>query len=449
MGAHSSSQSSALPIAPIQCVCANEGLPRAQRCPVLLAFLRPADSQALDDSSFARVVVVTPQGIEQFCLLTGVSDTRKYAERTERRLNAAICMTVAPYGLGVLACDDLGTFKFLDLVSLSVKTAFQQSKTGSKVYLESDEISSLLPLPGTQFAVGHKNGLVEVWTLGSNGADQTFNEEKKWEMPGVTKLALANRLKLLLSGHESAYINTKGRFFSLESYAIRIYSLENQESGELVGFTGTCFDLAVSEADNFAIALSSIANQVFIWRLGANRLLFTFNIPNILHNPAIAASFSAISAPSKGLLLSFGLSDGSVVVSRLAADENQRLIWTALKTIRPKSGGKCESREITLIKYEDTEDILLIGDRKSQVRLVGGFIAAMPEAQTPVPPVTTAAQVQPAAAKVADTAFARYLAYRQAAFPTHSYEETLLEATQEWQLLSPEQRQPYEPLPSM
>lgn len=439
---------SALPIAPVQCVYAHEDLPKPQRCPVLLTFLRPADSQALDDSSFSRVVVVTSQGIEQFCLLTGVADTRKYAERQERRLNAAIRMSVSPYGPGVLVCDDLGTFKFIDLRSLSVQTAFQQSKTASKVYMESDEISALLPLPDLHFAVGHKNGLVEVWTFGRDGADLAFNEEMRWEMPGITKLALANDLKWLLSGHESAYINRKGRFCTLESYAIRIYSLENQGNSrnceELAGFTGTCFDLAVSEAANLVIALSSIGNQVFIWRLGANSLIFTFNLPNILRSPAIAASFLAISAASKGLLLCFGLSDGSVIVSRLATDANQRLIWTALKTIQPKSGEKWENREISLIKYEETEDILLLGDRKSQVRLVCGFIAAMPEAQMPVSPMPIEAKSQ--SLKANDTAFARYLASRLEA--AQSSEDSLLAATQDWQLLSPEQRQSFESFPS-
>ena len=459
MGTSSSSPTpSQLQLTPIQSVSANESLPKAQRSPVLLAFLRPPDStQTLDDSSFYRIVVVTPQGIEQFCLVTGVSATQKYTERPERRINAAIRMNIPPFGPGILTCDDLGAFKFIDLLTLSIRTTFLQSKTGSKVYIETDEISCIFALEGTKFAVGHKNGLVEMWIFGGNGADVTFNADLKWEMPGVSRLAVANRLKWLLSGHESAYVNREGRFFTLESCEIRIYSLENPEestetrgkSGELPGFTGTCFDLAVADADNFAIALSSIANRVFIWRLGSNRLVFTFSLPNLLHSPAIAASFSALSTPSKGLILSFGMSDGSVVVSRLAIAENQRLLWTPLKTIRQKTGEKCENREISWVEYDEKVDLLLIGDRKSHVMLIYGFIAAVPDTQASLSPVTTAGTDSKSSsdstkeAKVTDTAFSRYLASRQSSFSTLAYEEMLLAVTSEWQQLSPEQRERY------
>lgn len=472
-----------LRLEPVQSVTGNEGLPVSQRTPVLLTFLhppKPATSQAIDDSSLYRVVVVTAQGIEEFCLITGNRGIRTYVEEPGQRINVAVQLDAGgELGKGVLICTASSRFKFIDLTTLQVKATFEAEREAAHMKIEKDEITALVALEAGQIAIGHLNGLVQVWTFGASEPRVTFNAGQKWEMPGVTRLAYSKKLKSVLSGHDNGYSNPQGRYFTLDSYEIRLYSVDfsaedtasiKEKSSELGGFAGSCFDLKVSDPHSMAFALSSLERKVYIWSLQTFKLVFQFSIPKISENNALATSFHVLSLPENRQLLNFGMSDGTVVVSQLALQEDLRLSWSALKLIKQRAETKrLDQCQVTFMDYDPVIDVLAVGDKQSHVRLINNFVVETTPKQAAVEAEQPAEEVKRKAASEKrieqirkrvegrkpeedSSGFKRFLLQRkealQAADPEKPYKDLLMEISEQWKQMSPEAKQAYEPSPT-
>jgi len=470
-----------LRLEPVQSVTGNEALPVTQRTAVLLTFLhppKPATSQAIDDSSLYRVVVVTAQGIEEFCLVTGNRGIRAYSEETGQRINAAVQLDAGgELGKGVLLCTASSRFKFIDLTTLQVKATFEAEREAAHMKIEKDEIAALVALEAGQIAVGHLNGLVQVWTFGASEPRVTFNSTQKWEMPGVTRLAYSKKLKSVLSGHDNGYSNPQGRYFKLDSYEIRLYSVDfpaedsantKEKSSELGGFAGSCFDLKVSDAHSMAFALSSLERTVYIWSLQTFKLIFQFSIPQIGESSALATSLHTLSQPENKQILSFGMSDGTIVVSQLALLGDLRLSWSPLKLIKQRIEAKrMDQRQVTFIDYDPVIDMLAVGDKQSHVRLINNFVVeTAPKQQVAEAPVEEGKRkaanqdridqirkrVEGRRPEEESFGFKRFLQQRkevlQAADPEKPYKDLLMEISEQWKQMSLEARQAYEPPPT-
>ena len=446
---------------------------------MLLTFLhppRPATSQAVDDSSLYRVVVVTSQGIEEFCLITGNRGIRAYVEEPGQRINAAVWMdTGTDLGKGVLVCTNTCRFKFIDIITLQSKATFEGERESSRLKLERDEITSLVALENMQVAVGHLNGTVQVWSFGASEVKVTFNSSQKWEMPGVTRLAYSRKLKSILSGHDIGYSNPQGRYFKLDTYEIRVYSVDfpaenientREKNSELSGFAGSCFDLKVSDSQNLAIAVSSLERCVYIWSLQTFKLIFQFNIPKIAENSALATSLNVLVLPENREILSFGMSDGTVMVSQLTLQEDLRLSWTPLKLIKQRTESKrLDQRQVTFVDYDPVVDMLVVGDQQSHVRLINNFLVEItpkrPVGEQEPPPeevkkkAASEKRIEQIRKRVEGrkgeeeaSGFKRYLQQRkeaiQAASPEKPYKDLLQEISEEWKNLTPEARQAFE-----
>lgn len=475
-----------LRLEPVQSVVSNQGLPVAQRTAVLLTFLhppKPATSQAIDDSSLYRIVIVTSQGIEEFCLITGNRGVRSYSESAGQKINAAVQFEAAELGKGVLLVTSAGVFKFVDLVTLEVKATFAGQREEAKMRMEKDEVTALTSLSGSQLAVGCRSGIVRAWEFGASEARVTFNSSHKWEMPGVSRIAYSHRIRSVLSGHENAFTNPQGRFFKLDTYEIRVYSVDfpaeteptQEKSSELPGFAGSCFELAVCDAQNMAIALSSLENKVFIWSLSTQKLIFAFSLPKLTETAAIADTFSCVVQPDNKQVLTFGMSDGTAIVSQLALSEDFRLSWTPTKLIKPKSGftGKTKDQmQITFVDHDSMIDMLVIGDRHSQVRLINNFLHEITPKATPSQPVAADSKEEekevkrkaseerinrirkrvegkePKKSEEDSSGFQRFLNQRkevlQQASPDKPYTDILSEIREEWKQMTPEDKQVYE-----
>ena len=452
-----------LNLEPVQSLATSQTVPAATR-PAVLSVLfcppKPGNATATDDSSLYRVLVVTQTSIEEFCLVTGNRGMRVYREDEGRVIAAARWVDAGgSVGKGVMVCNDAGRVRLVDVDTMRSKATLDMSV---KLRPENDEITAISPLENGSVALGHKNGLLEVLSVGSWCAKSIFNDAKKGEIPGILKLAYWKKGKTLLSGHNDTFVSAEGTNVTLESFEIRLYSVDFAEenelirgkSGELPGFVGKCLDLSVIDPQNLAVALSSVNNRVFIWSLQSKKLIFLFTLPQMTPKLSVSSCFSVISQPDNSTIITFGMSDGTAIVSQLSLNADLRLNWTPLKLIKEKEIQSGENRGVTAFEYDEVIDVMAIGDRQGKVRLINNFEweigrkveegkhpLAVEQSNPPLPVAPTRPDHTNA------SGFTRYLHERkevlQTSRPDLPYKDLLISITEEWQHMSADARLAY------
>lgn len=318
-----------------------------------------------------HILIVTPIGIEMYCLLTGEKRSPLYTPPSNGSIVSSIFSKDYIQNTHVIVAESNGGFALIDAYSLKVDKRIGLSHSLPSLNATKNVIFTMIsPAPEILY-VGYMSGVVKVWHTAVTSPQYTFGKE--FELPPVRCLTYATQQRLLIVGYEGTYENQHGRFVKLDKNALRIYianasTESNSECLLLEGFIGSCFSLGVIERHQLVLAISSEDCGLFIWNLATQELIMNFSVPQINNHPQIVTQFIVLELPSNNFLI-FGMSDGSVLVSEIEKS-NEGVIWKPTKKIAIQIEG---NYAVEYLNYVEQIDTLIIGNTFSTATLISDF----------------------------------------------------------------------------
>jgi hypothetical protein len=327
------------------------------------------------DSEYAslfHILLVTPKGVEMFCLLTGDKRFPSYTPPNHTTIVASVFSQDFIQSAHLILAESNGGFSLLTAYSLSVTKRIGLSHALPSLNATKNVIFTMIsPAPEILY-VGYLSGVVKVWHTAVTSPQFSFGKE--YELPPVRVLCYSGKHRKLIVGYEGSFENQHGRFVKLEQNALRVFvpnaSEEENECQLLEGFQGTCFSIALVERKDLVVAISSEDCGMFVWNLNTFRLELQLNLPRVESHPQIITQVLSVEMPSNSFLV-LGTSDGSVLVSELEVQEN-KLEWRPLKKAVIQADGYFA---VEFMEYNEKIDTLIVGNTTGMANLLSNFFA--------------------------------------------------------------------------
>ena len=321
-------------------------------------------------ASLFHLLIVTPLGIEMYCLLTGEKRYHSYTPPSHTTIVSSLFSRDYIQNTHIIVAESNGGFTIIEAYSLRVDKRIGLSHSLPSLNATKNVIYTMIsPAPEILY-VGYMSGVVKVWHTAVTNPQYTFGKE--YELPPVRCLAFSAKHRRLVVGYEGSYENQHGRFVKLDNNLLRVYvpdaGKEGADCSQLEGFFGTCFSIGIVERLDLVVAVSSEDCGVVIWNILTLVPEMTLHIPQIDQHPQILTQVIVIEMPSNNFLV-FGMSDGAVLVSEIEKGEDE-VKWTPTKKISMQLDG-CYAAEY--LHYVQKIDTLIVGNTFSTVTLISNF----------------------------------------------------------------------------
>jgi WD40 repeat protein len=342
-----------------------------ENAPVLGCYiLFPDNTIQSDYAKLFHILVVTIQGIEMYCLLTGEKRYPSYYPSNKVTIIASILSQNYIQNTHLIIAESNGGFAIIEAYSLVVTRRIGLSHSLPTLNATKNFIFSMIsPAPEVLY-VGYVSGVVKVWHTSVTSPQYTFGKE--YESPAVRCLCYSSKHRLLVVGYEATFENQHGRFIKLEKNALKLFtpnaSEEDTKYSLLEGFSGSCFSIGFVEKNDLAVALSSEDSGLYIWNILSRNLEIVINVPKLENYSQITTEMLILEMPNTNYII-LGMSDGAVLVSELEA-KNNLITWKPIKKISFQLN---RTGSIEYLSYVEKIDSLVIGNTSATVTLISDF----------------------------------------------------------------------------
>lgn len=347
--------------------------PGSERGMVLGCYiLLPDNTVPHEYASLFHVVIVTPKGIEMYCLLTGEKRYPSYTPPPKTTIVSSVFSQDFIQNAHLIVAESNGGFTLIEAYTLRVDKRIGLSHSLPSLNATKNVIFTMIsPAPEILY-VGYLTGVVKVWHIAVTNPQFVFGKE--YELPPVRCLCYSSKYRKLIVGYEGTYENQHGRFIKLEKNALRVYvpnaSGESNDCTLLDGFNGSCFSIGLCERNDWIIAISSEECGMYVWNMNTFTLDMMINIPKFDNQPQIITQILTLERPNANYLI-FGASDGSVVVSELVIEGNT-IVWKPLKRLTIHNDG---NYAVEYLHYEEKIDTLIVGNTFSTATFISNFFS--------------------------------------------------------------------------